>query len=143
MTGVGDADLQHIVRAAIALDGVESAAVFVVRPGSPGLELGAAAGLEGPALDGLVAAVQNPGHPINRTAVDRLVAFDMQPMAPGGPPLRSHLPLVAKDEGPPTVLGVLAIAHHHELDAGARRELEVLAENAAATVATTDGPAID
>ena len=133
-----DDRLDRTVRSAVALDGVESAVVFVVRPGSPGLDLAAAAGVEGPALDRLIAAVQDPGHPINRTAVDGRVTFDVQPIAPGGPPLRSHLPLVAKDQRQHTIVGVIAIAHQHELAATARRELEALAEAAAATVAATD-----
>jgi hypothetical protein len=136
MTGVSDANLQQTVRSAIAIDGVESAVVFVVRTGSPRLDL-AAAGVEGLALDGLVAAVGNPGHPINRTVVDGVATFDVQPTAPGGPPLRSHLPLVAGKDGRRTVAGVLAIAHRHGLDSEARQELEGLADMAAATVAAT------
>jgi hypothetical protein len=60
------ANLDAIARSAAALDGIESAAIFVVRPGAAGLELGAAAGIEGAARDGLVAAVANPAHPIRR-----------------------------------------------------------------------------
>lgn len=137
-----DDRLDSTVRSAVAIDGVESAVVFVKRPARAGLELAAAAGVEGPALDGLVAAVANPGHPINRTLLDGVATFDVLPTAPGGPPLRSHLPLVVTGDGRRTVVGVLAIAHQRGLDPAPRRELEALADNAA-TVATTDQAASD
>ena len=54
-------DLEEVARAAQAVDGIESAAVFVAQPGSSELELAGAAGIDGPPLDGLVAAVRNPG----------------------------------------------------------------------------------
>ena len=45
--------------------------------------------------DGGVAVldVRDPAHPIARTLVDGFATFDVKPMAPGGPALRSHLPL--------------------------------------------------
>ncbi|HEV8545244.1 MAG TPA: hypothetical protein VGQ64_03065 [Candidatus Limnocylindrales bacterium] len=58
-----DAALQEVVRSAVADPGVESAALFLVKPGADDLELVAAAGIEGPARDGLIAAVRNPAHP--------------------------------------------------------------------------------
>jgi hypothetical protein len=137
-----DDRFDRTVRSAVALDGVESAVVFVRRAEAPGLDLAAAAGVEGPALDGLVAAVANRGHPISRTVLDGFATFDVQPMAPGGPPLRSHLPLVVDRKGQRTVVGVLAIAHQRALDMAARSELEGLADDAA-TVAATDGAASD
>jgi hypothetical protein len=58
---------QRLVQSAVDLDDVASAAVFVVRPGSRGLELSAAAGIGGPPLERLAAALANPDHPITRT----------------------------------------------------------------------------
>jgi len=63
---------------------------------------------------------------------DDAATFDVQPTAPGGPALRSHLPLVARDDGRRSVVGVLAVAHQHRLDPDSRRVLERLADTAAA-----------
>jgi hypothetical protein len=126
--------LQEVVRSAIAEAGVESAAIFSAPPGSTALELAAAVGIEGPALEGLAAAVKSPGHPISRTFRDETAAYDVTPTAPGGPALRSHLPLVAREGGRQTVNGVLAVAHQHSLDADSRQALEALADAAAALV---------
>jgi hypothetical protein len=89
----GDQVLDEVVQAALRVDGVESAALFVVTPPSSSLELAAAAGISGPALDGLVAAVRNPAHPVARALSDEGPTFDVLPMGPGGPRLRSHVPL--------------------------------------------------
>lgn len=97
------AELDDIVRSALDIADIESAAIFVVDPFSGGLVLAAAAGIEGPPLDALVAAVQNPMHPIARALHDTDPTFEVRPINPGGPALRSHLPL----DG----LGVLAVAH--------------------------------
>jgi hypothetical protein len=91
-------------------------------PGSANLELAAAAGIEGPPLDGLVAAVQSPMHPIARAMDDTAPTFDVRPMNPGGPALRSHLPLGG--------FGVLAVAHDTSLDQVARDALAELAATA-------------
>jgi hypothetical protein len=134
MASQADRDLQRVVQSAVAVPGIESAVVLTVQRGSADLELAAAAGIEGPALDGLAAAVRSPGHPISRTFRDGTAAYDVKPTAPGGPALRSHLPLVAREGGRQTANGVLAVAHRHSLDADARRELEGLADTAAALV---------
>ena len=112
-------NLQAVADAALAVGDVESAAIFTQAPGSTELELAAAAGIEGLPLDGLVAAVQNPMHPIARAMLDAGPTFDVRPMNPGGPTLRSHLPLGG--------LGVLAVAHDASLDAEQRASLEELA----------------
>jgi hypothetical protein len=118
--------LDDIVRAAIRLDVIESAAIFVVRPGSAGLDLGAAAGIQGPALDGLVAAVQQPLHPVARSVHDSVSTFDVEPVNKAGPALRSHLPLGG--------LGVLAVSHDAPLSAEARGALDALATRATAAL---------
>jgi hypothetical protein len=118
--------LADITRAAVELPGIASAAIFVARPGSSKLAVAAAAGIDGLALDGLVAAVQNPDHPIVRALTDVGPTFDVRPLNPGGPALRSHLPLAG--------LGVLAVSHETSLSADARRTLQDLASSAEAAM---------
>lgn len=127
--------LRRYVIEAIALRGVESAAIFVANP-SGGLELGASIGVIGPALERLIEAVQNPGHPIARTMADGVASFDVAPVAPGGPALRSHIPLLigAAEPASRRVIGVLALAHDRPLDAEARASLHDLALAAARAV---------
>jgi signal transduction protein with GAF and PtsI domain len=134
MTQLDEAGLGEVARSAVAIDGIASAAVFVHKPGSPGLELGAAAGIEGQGLDGLVAAVRTPGHPINRALADDGPTFDVRPMAPGGPALRSHLPLVVVRHERRVTVGVLAVAHERSLSADDRQALELLADAAADSI---------
>ena len=124
--------LRRYVIEAIALPGVESAAIFVAGA-SGALELGASIGVVGPALERLTEAVQNSDHPIARTMVDGVASFDVAPVAPGGPALRSHLPLPigAADPERRRVIGVLAVAHDRPLDAEARASLQDLALAAA------------
>src|ERR1700704_475832 len=121
MTQIDEANLDEIARSAIAIDGIASAAIFVLRPGSPDLELAGAAGIEGPPLAGLIAAVRNPEHPIKRSLADDAPPFNVQPMAPGGPALRSHLPLLAQRDGRRVAVGVLAVAHEERLTTDAER----------------------
>ncbi len=117
-------DFDEVARAAQTVDGIESAAVFVARPGSSDLDLAGAAGIEGPPLVGLLAAVRDPNHPIARAMHDTAPTFDVRPMNPGGPALRSHLPLGGR--------GVLAVAHEGRLSAASRSALEELVASAAA-----------
>ena len=131
MSGTLLDDLQEIARRAVAVNGTQSAALFFVAPGSPVLQLAAAAGIDGRALDGLVAAVRNPDHPISRALTDDRPSFDVLPTAPGGPKLRSHLPLVT-DRG--ETVGVLAVAHDSPLSDVERAELVELAGYAASAI---------
>ena len=126
--------LRPIAEAAVRLPDVASAAIFVTREGSTVLELGAAAGVEETTLQRLTEAVRNSAHPIARTAALGEAEFDVTPMAPGGPALRSHLPLVIELGGARVVVGVLAVAHEHNLDAAVRQSLAELAEQAAALI---------
>jgi hypothetical protein len=129
------ADLDEIVRSAVGVGGIESAAVFVISPGSAELQLGAAAGVDGVALDRLVAAVADPAHPIRRSMADDGPTFDVRPMNPGGPALRSHLPLPVERDGRIDTVGVLAVAHDDPLDPAGRARLIDLARTAALAVA--------
>jgi hypothetical protein len=112
---------------ALAIDGIQSAAIFLTTGGDPDPTptLAGAAGIDGPPLDGLVAAIANPAHPIRRSAADPGPTFDVTPMNPGGPRLRSHLPIRRADG---RTLGVLAVAHDAPLDTDARAALEHLAD---------------
>jgi hypothetical protein len=120
----------------VAEDEIASAAVFTRLPGSNGLEFAAAAGIEGPAIDGLIVAVRNPEHPVTRAINDPGPTFDVRPMNPGGPALRSHLPLVVTRDGRRDVVGVLAVAHENPLSESARQSLEQLAADAADSIGT-------
>ena len=135
MTETTSLDLDGIARGALSIGDVQSAAIFVVGPASSALRLAAAAGIEGPPLDGLVAAVQNPAHPVARALGADGPTFDVLPTAPGGPRLRSHLPLRVDLDGDRATVGVLAVAHDSPLDEAARGELVDLADAAAAIAA--------
>ena len=126
--------LQVILLSATENLHVGSAAFFVRAPDSTGLVVAAAAGISGAALEGLAAAVRDPTHPIARTLVDGEATFDVAPRAPGGPALRSHLPLLADHGGRQATLGVLAVAHENPLDEDARRALVELADRAASAI---------
>jgi GAF domain-containing protein len=60
--------------------------------------------------------------------------FDVMPTVPGGPALRSHLPLVVTRGGTDTVLGVLALAHGEPIDSELRPVLQAVADLAAVAV---------
>ena len=113
---------------------VESAAIFIVNEQREGLEIAASIGLEESALAGLAAAVGNPGHPIARTVAAPVPSFDVLPTAPGGPALRSHLPLIVKRDRTDIVLGVLALAHDRPIDPEMRPLLQAAADLAAVAI---------
>jgi len=121
-----DRQLTAVVEAAMAVEDIESAAIFVVS-GDRTLQLVAASGIEGAPLDALKAAVLDPAHPIARSLVDDWPSFDVDPVNPGGPRLRSHLPF-RNDLGDPA--GVLAVAHDIALQQPQRELLIQLAERA-------------
>jgi hypothetical protein len=127
-------ELERVATEAINSDGIGSAVIFLVRGDPPVLELAAAAGVDGPALEGLVAAVRNPAHPIARTAVDGTAAFNVQPTAPGGPALRSHIPILTRTDPDAHVAGVLAVAHEPRLEDAAKTRLQHLVEVAGQTL---------
>jgi|GEM_PF-3500455 len=127
-----------IARSAVDHPDIGSAVVFVTAPGATGLVLAAAAEIDGPPLERLEAAVRDPAHPIARTLVEGKPAFDVTPMAPGGPALRSHIPLVVEGDGAAVATGVLAVAHERALDAASRTHLVDLATRAARIPTTTE-----
>jgi GAF domain-containing protein len=127
------ASLERMLGALAETLDIESAVIVVAdRPG--GLVIVASVGLGDPAIAGLAEALRDPGHPIAKTVVDPVLSFDVPPTRPGGPALRSHLPLTVTRDGTTTVLGVLALAHHRPLDAESRRLLEATADLAGVAV---------
>jgi len=131
VAGGEDPRLRDVARDALTIGDTASAVVFTVAPGSRDLELAAAAGVEGPPLEGLLAAVRNPAHPVTRALSDDGPSFDVRPTAPGGPALRSHITL-RPAAGPATAaVGVLALAHESPMNDANRRKLVALAERAA------------
>jgi len=138
MAGMQRPGLDAIVREALTIGDVQSAAIFAV--GAAGaLELAGAAGIDGAPLAGLVAAVQQPGHPVARAVDDPGPTFDVRPMNPGGPSLRSHLPLRAGDDASRTV-GVLALAHDQPLGPAERERAVALGHDAARAIAHRAAP---
>lgn len=113
---------------------IESAAIFVVNHQSERLDLAASTGLADSAVAGLTAAVGNPGHPIARTVTAPVPSFDVLPTVPGGPALRSHLPLTVRRDGAEVVVGVLALAHDRSMDPVTRPLLLAVADLAAVAI---------
>lgn len=105
------ASLQALLGVLAAQLEAGSAAVFVPNDQDQRLEIVGSIGLGPEASAGLADAVANPGHPIARTMANPAPSFNVPPIAPGGPALRSHLPLIVTRAGTDTVLGVLALAH--------------------------------
>ena len=126
--------LQILIGSMADLAAAESAAILVVNREPDGLEIAASFGLSDAAAAGLATAVRKPGHPIARTVAAAVATFDVQPTAPGGPALRSHLPLVITRDGSDVVLGVLALAHDRPIDPELRSLLLAGADLAAVAI---------
>ena len=131
MAGREDPRIRGIAQEALTIGDTASAVIFVLTTGSSDLELAA---VEGPPLDGLVAAVRNPAHPVTRALSDAEPSFDVRPTAPGGPALRSHIPLRPSAGDAADAIGVLALAHASPMSEGDRRLLVALAERAATAI---------
>ena len=112
--------------------GIASAAI-VIRDGS-GLEIVASYGLDAAAAAGLAEAMQRPSHPVTMTFEATGPTYDVAPMNPGGPRLRSHLPLIVTRGRTPRVLGVLALAHDDEIAPDAKPIIGAVADLAAARI---------
>ena len=108
---------------------------IVVRDGSGnGLEIVASYGLDAAATAGLAEAMQRPTHPVTMTFEATAPTYDVAPMNPGGPRLRSHLPLIVTRGRTPRVLGVLALAHDDEIAPEAKPIIGAAADLAAARI---------
>ena len=117
---------------------VGSAAVVVPARGSDFLEIVASIGLDDAAAAGLTEAMRRPVHPVTRTFSDPVPTYDVTPMNPGGPALRSHLPLVVRRDGVDHVVGVLALAYDRPIDPDAKPTLEAVADLAAVAIDRAD-----
>jgi hypothetical protein len=113
---------------------IESGVIFIVDEARQRLEIVASIGLDDAVVAGLAAAVRNPAHPIARTVVTPVPTFDVLPTAPGGPALRSHLPLIVTREGRDVVLGVLALAYDRPIDLDVRPLVQAGADLAAVAI---------
>jgi GAF domain-containing protein len=113
---------------------VGSAAVVVPGAAADSCEIVASLGLDAGAAAGLTAAMRQPGHPVVRTFSDPVATYDVTPMNPGGPALRSHLPLVVRRDGIDRVVGVLALAYDRPIDPDGRPTLEAVADLAAVAI---------
>lgn len=111
--------------------GVGSAVIVARRGEGARLEVVASFGLDEKAAAGLSEAIARPTHPIARTFAEPTSTYDVTPVNPGGPKLRSHLPLIVSRGDTETVLGVLALAHEGPIDAEDRPVLEAVADLAA------------
>jgi hypothetical protein len=116
-----------------------SASGAILSPDGTTNELGivASVGLGADAAAGLVAAVRNPAHAVARTFASPETAFDVPPANPGGPALRSHLPLVVGRAGTERVVGVLALAHDQPIDPALRPLVVGVADLAALAIGGT------
>jgi diamine N-acetyltransferase len=125
--------LQVMVESIAGGSGAASAAIVI--PGrAGGLEIAATFGLDEAATAGLAGAITRPAHPIARTFTDPTPTFDVLPTVPGGPALRSHVPLTVTRGGTKTVLGVLALAHEQPVDQAMRPVILAAADLAALSI---------
>lgn len=113
---------------------IASAAIVVGDRERDGLEIVATFGLDERATAGLAEAINRPEHPIARTFAAPKTTFDVLPTQPGGPALRSHLPLIVTRRGTDSVLGVLALAHDRPIDPEVRPIVEAAADLAAVAI---------
>jgi hypothetical protein len=114
--------------------GVRSAAIVAERGDGAGLEIIASFGLDERAAAGLSEAIGSPNHPIARTFGSPMATYDVAPVNPGGPALRSHMPLIVTRSGIQDVVGVLALAHEDPIEANDRPILEAVADLGAVAI---------
>src|SRR4029077_10131963 len=117
----------HVLLAGMAERFEIGSAAVVVPDGAGGNEIVASIGLDAAAGAGLAQAIRQPGHPIARTFTDPVATYDVTPINPGGPALRSHLPLVVRRDGADHVVGVLALAYDRPIDIDQRPVVDVVA----------------
>ena len=113
---------------------VGSAAVVVPGAAADSFEIVASLGLDAAAAAGLTAAMRQPVHPVVRTFSDAAATYYVTPMNPGGPALRSHLPLVIRRDGVDRIVGVLALAYDRPIDPDGKPTLEAVADLAAVAI---------
>ncbi len=126
--------LQALVDAVAVQVGAASAAIVTVEGQPDRLVIAATYGLGEAARAGLAEAMRNPAHPIARTVASAAATFNVLPTVPGGPALRTHVPLIVTRHGADTVLGALALAHDAPIDPAVRPLLLASADLAAVAV---------
>ncbi|HEV8402407.1 MAG TPA: GAF domain-containing protein [Candidatus Limnocylindrales bacterium] len=133
-----EATLRTMLDAISSPFSVGSGAVVVPTRGSGALEIVASTGLDAAAAAGLTEAMRRPVHPVTRTFSEPVATYDVTPMNPGGPALRSHLPLVVRRDGADHVVGVLALAYDSPIEPAKRPTLEAVADLAAIAIDRAD-----
>ena len=128
--------LNGLLSGITAATGASSGAILTAAEATSELGIVASVGLGADAAAGLVAAVRNPSHAVARTYASAETAFDVLPAAPGGPALRSHLPLVVGRDGAEQVVGVLALAHDRPIEPALRPLVLGVADLAALAIAS-------
>jgi hypothetical protein len=129
-----DAILDGLLARIAAATGAGSGAILIVDGITHELRIVASVGLGADAAAGLTAAIRNPAHAVARTFATGETGFDVLPGAPGGPALRSHLPLTVERHGTERVVGVLALAHDQPIEPDLRPILVGVADLAAVAV---------
>jgi hypothetical protein len=130
-----EAILDGLLARIAAATGAGSGAILVADGQTSELRIVASLGLDADAAAGLTAAVRNPAHAVARTFATGETGFDVLPRAPGGPALRSHLPLIVERDGTERVVGVLALAHDRPIEPALRPILVGVADLAAVAIA--------
>jgi hypothetical protein len=128
--------LNGLLSGIAAATGAGSGAILTADGTTSELGILASVGLGAEAAAGLVAAVRNPAHAVARTYSTAETAFDVLPANPGGPALRSHLPLIVARDGIEQVVGVLALAHDRPIEPGLRPLVVGVADLAALAIAS-------
>lgn len=129
-----EAILDGLLARIAAATGSGSGAILVADEATTELRIVASVGLNADAAAGLTVAVRNPAHAVARTFASGETGFDVLPAAPGGPALRSHLPLVVERGGAELVVGVLALAHDRPIEPQVRPILVAVADLAAVAI---------
>jgi hypothetical protein len=127
--------LNDLVSGIAEATGSGSAAILIPDGATKELGIVASVGIEADTAAGLTAAVQNPAHAVARTFATAETGFDVLPGAPGGPALRSHLPLIVERDGAVQVVGVLALAHDGSIELALRPIVAAVADLAAVAIA--------
>jgi hypothetical protein len=126
--------LQGILDEIAAESGAGSGAIVVRDAVTGSMAIVASVGLDEAGAAALAGAINRPGHPVARAFDELKPTYGVPPMNPGGPALRSHLPLIVTRDGEKTVVGVLALAHDDPIPRKLRGPLETDAALAAAVI---------
>lgn len=123
-----DTALGAILDVGVRAVGSAAAAIFLVDPDRPGLQLAVSNGLSPDAAAKLAEAATDPTHPLAVAVADRTPTFEHP--AAGGTSVAAHVPCVIGIGGVETVLGVLAVTWPtpYTVSQEAREVVEALAD---------------